>query len=82
MRGVRTQRHDYRQSMDAMVQRLLGFFFGSASVLLLLYAIIRLTQPGEGALSPVRRTMMLGGVCGMLALLGLLAWWAWVAPPE
>ena len=51
-----------------MVQLLLAFLFGSAALLLLIYAIVRRTQADDRPLSPVRLALLLGGV-------------AWVAAP-
>lgn len=65
-----------------MVQLLLAFAFGAFGLLVLLYGIIRLTQKDERPLSPVRRAWILGGIGGALLFVGVLAWWAWVAPPD
>jgi hypothetical protein len=64
-----------------MVQLLIGFFFAAAALMLLLYAGVRESQRTDGELSPVRRAVILGGLAGITAFLGLIAWWAWIAPP-
>ena len=64
-----------------MVQRLIGLFFGSAAFLLLLYAAVRISQRSDDELSPVRRSMILGGLAGVAIFLGAIAWWAWISPP-
>ena len=64
-----------------MVQRLIGFFFGSAALLLLLYGAVRISQHTDEELSPVRRSVILGGLAGIAVFLGAVAWWAWVSPP-
>lgn len=65
-----------------MVQLLIGFFFAAAALMLLLYAAVRESQRTEGELSPVRRAVILGGLAGITAFLGLIAWWAWIGPPS
>jgi hypothetical protein len=65
-----------------MVQLALASLFGCAAVLLLLYGILRLTQSPERPLSPARRASILGGIVGLIAILGLIAWWAWINPPN
>ena len=64
-----------------MVQHLIGLFFGSVAFLLLLYAAVRISQRSDDELSPVRRSMILGGLAGVAVLLGAMAWWAWISPP-
>jgi hypothetical protein len=65
-----------------MVQLLIGFSFAAAALMLLLYAAVRESQRTDEELSPVRRAVLLGGLAGITAFLGLLAWWAWIAPPS
>ena len=64
-----------------MVQLLLAFLFGSAALLLLIYAIVRRTQADDRPLSPVRLALLLGGMAGVVAVLAFIAWRAWVAAP-
>ena len=65
-----------------MVQLALASLFGCAAVLLLLYGFLRLTQPPEWPLSPARRASIFGGIAGLIAILGMIAWWAWINPPS
>ena len=65
-----------------MAQLALASLFGCAAVLLILYGILRLTQSPERPLSPARRASILGGIAGLLAVLTMIAWWAWVNPPS
>ncbi len=59
----------------------LAALFGCAAVLLILYGILRLTYSVEQPLSPARRASLFGGIVGLIAILGLIAWWAWINPP-
>jgi hypothetical protein len=65
-----------------MVQLLIGFFFAATALMLLLYAAVRESQRTDEELSPVRRALILGGLAGITAFLGVIAWWAWIAPPS
>jgi len=65
-----------------MAQLALASLFGCTAVLLLLYGVLRLTQPPEHQLSPARRASILGGIAGLVAILGMIAWWAWINPPN
>lgn len=65
-----------------MVQLLLAFTFAAFGLLVLLYGIVRLSQQDEDPLSPARRAWVLGGLIGAVGFLLMLAWWAWIAPPE
>ncbi|CAN5842332.1 hypothetical protein BH18ACI5_BH18ACI5_18900 [soil metagenome] len=64
-----------------MVQFLIAFFVASTALMLLLYATVRESQRTDGELSAVRRAVLLGGIAGITAFLGVIAWWAWIAPP-
>ncbi len=59
----------------------LAALFGCAAVLLILYGILRLTYSAEKPLSPARRASIMGGIVGLIAILGMIAWWAWINPP-
>lgn len=65
-----------------MAQLAVAALFGCAAVLLILYGILRLTYSAEKPLSPARRASLLGGIAGFIAILGLIAWWAWINPPS
>ena len=65
-----------------MVQLLLAFAFGAFGLLVLLYGIMRVSQKDERPLSLVRRAWILGGAVGTLLFLVVLAWWAWMGPPD
>ena len=65
-----------------MVQLLLAFVFVAFALIVLLYGIVRITQKDDRPLSPVRRAWVLGGLVGSLLFFLVLAWWAWVSPPE
>lgn len=65
-----------------MANLALASIFGSAAILLLLYAILRLTQSPEYPLSPVRKASLWGGIVGSIGILCLIAWWAWINPPN
>lgn len=65
-----------------MAQLALAALFGCAAVLLILYGILRLTYSVEQPLSPARRASLLGGIAGLIAILGMIAWWAWINPPS
>ena len=64
-----------------MVQFLFAFLFGSLALLLLMYGVVRQTQQGDEPLSPGRRAAVAGGLAGALAVLFLVMWWSWFAPP-
>ncbi|MEO5898069.1 MAG: hypothetical protein ABIS06_20465 [Vicinamibacterales bacterium] len=64
-----------------MLQFLIAFLFASSALMLLLYAAVRESQRTDGRLSPVRRAVLFGGIAGITAFLGAIAWWAWIAPP-
>lgn len=65
-----------------MAQLALAALFGCAAVLLILYGILRLTYSAEKPLSPARRASLLGGIAGLIAILGMIVWWAWINPPS
>ncbi len=63
------------------MQRLIGFFVASIALLLLLYAVVRISQRTDGELSSVRLAIIVGGIAGFAVFLGAVAWWAWISPP-
>lgn len=65
-----------------MLQLAVASIFGCAAVLLLMYGVLRLTQEPERPLSPARRASIFGGLAGLIAILGLIAWWGWINPPS
>jgi hypothetical protein len=65
-----------------MAQLAAASLFGCAAVLLLLYGTLRLTQSPERPLSAAGRASLLGGIAGLIAILGMIAWWGWINPPS
>lgn len=65
-----------------MLQLAVAALFGCAAVLFLLYGTLRLFQAAERPLSPARRASILGGIAGLIAVLCLIGWWAWINPPN
>ena len=65
-----------------MAQLALAALFGCAAVLLIVYGILRVTYSPDQPLSPARRASLFGGIAGLIAILGMIAWWGWINPPS